>query len=148
MTRATLRIALSGSINESTDFSQIEDLNNGNLEINCKDITAINSFGIRSWLKIFKVVRGLGIKLKFIDVSPALARHLGLIEGLILPDEIQSLCVEFICQECSLRAIKAYSPDELKKMNFVLPQFQCPECRKEMEFDDIPDEYFSFLKKV
>lgn len=142
------KVEMTSFINERTDFGVFEKIDSNELHINCKDIKTINSFGIRQWLITFKKLRESGKKLKFYSISPTMMRQLSFTRGLISPMEVDSICAEFICYKCNNHTVKDYSKNELQKSNFSVSIMNCPNCKSPMEFDDLPEEYFSFFKKA
>src|SRR5262245_27297654 len=90
-----------GVIDESTDFDKLLSTTDMKLDIYCKDVTRINSVGIKHWREFFQKFRQRGGALRFFEISPALVLTVNYLSDFISVAEIKSFCAPFICQSCS-----------------------------------------------
>jgi hypothetical protein len=136
-----------GTVDESAQFDKLIPADEFELQIRCREVTRINSLGIKEWFTFFGRVREQGRKVKFIELSPALVCQAGWVQNFILPEEVFSFCVPYQCQTCAQNFLKVFEVPELKNNNLLLPTVDCPNCQKPAELDEIEDQYLSFLKK-
>src|SRR5207253_2950920 len=64
-------------------------------------------------------------------------------------NELESVCLPFLCPSCDKESAKTVQVQKIGSNRDSLIQEQpCPDCGKVMEFDDDPDEFFSFANRV
>lgn len=140
-----LVVALTGTIEESVNFEEVIGEVSGELQVNCKGIPRINSVGVKSWIKYFQGLTDKGVKIKFHECSTAIVEQINLISNFSCGGEVESIYVPYSCTDCDKEFEVLYTTEQLKKLNFEVPEVDCPEGTGKAEFDDIPDEYFNFL---
>lgn len=139
---------LIGTIDETADFErQIPDVPK-DLTVNCKKVDRINSTGIRLWVKFFKGITNRGHRVKFVECSPALVEQINTIPGFLAGGVVESIFVPFTCSGCHASFMQLNSLGRLKMTYQSLPEPACPKCGEKAIFDEIADEYFSFLKQA
>jgi len=145
-----LVVKLSGSIEENVSFDQLigaPPAPPGEIHVVCKEVTRINSVGVKAWIKYFSAAQGRGTKLKFQDCSTAIVEQVNLISNFTAGGAVESIYVPFSCQGCKSELVGLFKCDDLKKLNFKLPELKCSKCGNKAVFDDIPEEYFAFLMR-
>ncbi len=142
----TLSILLSGSIEENVDFETQIGPTPASVVVNCKEVTRINSVGVKGWIKYFQALSTKGVKLKFDQCSTAIVEQINLISNFLAGGEVVSLFVPYACGQCGAELAALYRAEDLKKSTNV-PPVKCSKCQGEAVFDDLPDEYFGFLKR-
>jgi anti-anti-sigma regulatory factor len=143
----TLVVRLSGSIEENVSFDQLIGPPPPELHINCKEITRINSVGVKAWIKYFTNAQSKGTKLRFQDCSTAIVEQINLISNFTGGGAVESIYVPFSCVGCRSELVGLFKTDDLKKLSFKLPELKCSKCANKAVFDDIPEEYFAFLMR-
>ncbi|WII72256.1 hypothetical protein QJS83_00045 [Bdellovibrio sp. 22V] len=144
-------ILLKGSLNEySSALDGVEVNPNFDLNIDLKDLTAINSLGIRNfqnWIHRIKCA-----KLRLFYCPRAFVNQLNLVEG-FLPDkaEIESFFVPYYSERTGEDAKVLFTKFlEYKKVDGKI-QLKIPEMfdsqDQKMELDVFKDQYFRFLDK-
>jgi anti-anti-sigma regulatory factor len=142
-----LSIHLSGSIDETVDFASLLGSPQPEMEINCKAIPRINSIGVKAWIRYFQGCLTAGTKLTFVECSTAIVEQINLILNFTCGGKVESIFVPFSCPFCKSELTGLFKTDELKKLQYKLPEYKCTLCGKGAIFDDIPEEYFSFLMR-
>src|SRR5262249_22789974 len=142
-----LVVKLSGSIEENVSFDQLIGAPPGELHVVCKEITRINSVGVKSWIKYFSGAQQKGTKLRFQDCSTAIVEQVNLISNFTAGGAVESIYVPFSCQSCKSELVGLFKCEDLKKLSFKLPELKCSKCGNKAVFDDIPEEYFAFLMR-
>lgn len=143
----TLVVRLSGSIEESANFDKLIGAPPAALTVNCKDVPRINSVGVKAWIKYFQQAQAKGTQLKFVECSTAIVEQVNLISNFVCGGTVESIYVPFACEKCRTELIGLFKTEDLKKMNFNLPDLKCSKCGGKTVFDDIPEEYLGFLMK-
>jgi hypothetical protein len=87
-----------GGIDEEAQFPELKL--SGRVTIDLSGVSAINSIGIRSWIRWFSAL-GDGVAIEFIYCPKALVMQMNMVEG-FLPAQakVKSLQVPFYCEEC------------------------------------------------
>jgi anti-anti-sigma regulatory factor len=142
-----LAVRLIGSVEENVVFDKLIGAPPAALDINCKEISRINSVGVKSWIKFFQSCQAKGTKLRFLECSTPIVEQMNLISNFVCNGIVESVYVPFSCKKCRTEMVGLFSTEDLKKMKFKLPLLKCNKCGGDAEFDDIPEEYFSFLSR-
>ncbi|WP_291515967.1 hypothetical protein [Bdellovibrio sp. ArHS] len=144
-------ILLKGSLNEySSALDGVEVNPNFDLNVDLKDLQAINSLGIRNFHNFIRRLRCQ--RLRFFYCPRVFVNQLNLVEG-FLPDkaEIESFFVPYFSEQSGEDAQVLFTKFlEYKKVNdkvvLSIPQVQDSQGNR-MELDVFKDQYFRFLDK-
>ena len=142
-----LTVRLVGAIEENVVFEQLIGVPPAALDVNCKEISRINSIGVKSWIKFFQSCQAKGTKLRFLECSTQIVEQINLISNFVCNGVVESVYVPFSCKKCHSELVGLFKTEDLKNMKFKLPLVKCNKCGGDAEFDDIPEEYFSFLSR-
>jgi anti-anti-sigma regulatory factor len=145
----TLVLHLSGEVNEAVDFNQALGTTEPDTLLNCKEVTRVNSVGVKGWVKFFQERVKQGTKLRFVECSPAIVEQLNIIMNFACGGRVESVYVPFVCTSptCRKSLVGLFKTDDLKRLNFNLPSVKCSKCGSEALFDDLPEEYFRFATR-
>jgi hypothetical protein len=135
-------IKLSGAIDETTDFDQQLGKLEGKLEINCREIDRINSTGIKSWIRYFQSGQ---YEIIFKECSISIIEQINLISNFLVGAVVESLFAPFVCKSCHKELLVLFRVENLKESGFSMPAVKCVQCQGEAVFDDVEEDYFSFL---
>lgn len=136
---------LAGVIDETVNFASSFPGSESSMTLNCKEVSRINSVGIKLWREHFQKVRQAGGALKFKELSPPLVSTLNYLSDFIEKKEIESICAPFLCSKCNAITLQTLTLDQAKKYLSSQPKVACNQCKTDAEFDEIPEEYFAFL---
>ena len=142
-----LAVRLVGSIDENVVFDKLIGTPPAALDVNCKEISRINSVGVKAWIKFFQSCQAKGTKLKFLECSTPIVEQINLISNFVCNGIVESVYVPFSCKKCHTELVGLFKAEDLKKMKLKLPFLKCNKCGGEAEFDDVPEEYFGFLSR-
>lgn len=142
-----LLVRLTGSIEESTNLSSLIGPPPKELHVNCKEVPRINSVGVKAWIKYFSDAQAKGSRIKFQECSTAIVEQINLISNFTCGAQVESIYVPFSCQTCKMELVGLFKTEDLKKLQLNLPDLKCSKCGGKATFDDIPEEYFSFLMR-
>ena len=140
-----VKITLSGVIDETTNFEQALGKLPPAIQLNCREVSRINSVGIKLWREFFDRYRKGGGKAKFQELSPALVTTINYIADFIQRQEIETLCAPYHCQKCDTITLAVLKADEAKAKIQTASSQKCSKCGGTAELDEVADEYFSFL---
>jgi len=121
------------------------------LRIDTSLVTRINSTGTKLWMTSFAAFRAARPALRMImeSCSPAVVEQLSMIKNFHCGAQVESIYLPYVCPSCKndvshLMPVATLLAAGIEK----LPEPPCSTCGKPTEFDDMPDEYFSFLKHL
>jgi hypothetical protein len=153
----TLRLNLSGTIDEDVTFPKIEDGPQKQIVLDLKDIKTINSVGIREWLNWIKP---LSDKYEIVleNCPKAMVFQFNMVEGFLPPKaKVTSFFVPFYCESCDREDNVLFTVGKevsgsngAVKIDFDLQKANL--CGKgepcEVEMDVTEAKYFQFLKRA
>ncbi len=142
-----LKVELIGAIDEDADFKELAGLEQKNISFDFKQISMINSCGIREWIKfIEKIPAKTNIIYK--NCPQIIIEQINMVHGFFRTGStIQSFFAPYYCEKCGKEAKVHLKSEQVK--NRKAPKIDCPHCgSNELEFDAIEAQYFSFLGKV
>ena len=141
----TILITLAGPIDENANLNTLIGDVSGELVINGKDVSRVNSVGIKSWIKFFTPLTTKGITLRFIECSTAMVEQFSLISRFASGGTVESIYVPFMCGSCKTEMATLYKTEDLKALGLQVPDAVCTACGKPAQFDDVSGDYLHFL---
>lgn len=139
-------VYLKGIIDENSNFESCFKDVHGLIEINCKEVTKINSAGVKSWINFFTFL-SKKTRVTFTEMSVVLVEQLNSLSNFSGGGTVESIAVPYICtnKSCRKEFQKFSKVLTLKKTNEIV-NTECPYCKSQGEFDDLPEEYLAFLE--
>ena len=145
-TKVGLVVELGGAIEENVHFEQLIGNFQGQLIVNCRGVTRINSIGVKTWIRYFQNLKAQGKVFKFNDVSYPLIAQLNMISNFACGGEVESILLPFSCIKCQNEFVASCKTSELKANGLSIPRVKCEKQECAAKFDDDPEEYFYFLE--
>lgn len=140
-----VNISLEGSIDEDSNFEELLQLGQKEYHFNFDKITMINSCGIRTWISFIEKLPD-DAKIVYSNCPQIVIEQMNMVHGFIRKGAtIESFYAPYFCEECDLEKKVLLKVDQVQGTN--APTVMCDQCEKEMEFDDIEEQYFNFLKQ-
>lgn len=137
------KIVLQGIIDEDANFASLVKPCES-ISFNWKEITAINSCGVRSWVNFLKELSGKEVVYE--ECPTLIVRQMNMVPSFVGAAKIQSVYVPFVCADCETEKVVLVPKDKFSTIANE-PPGTCEACGKgEMEFDGHPKQYFSFSK--
>jgi predicted RNA-binding Zn-ribbon protein involved in translation (DUF1610 family) len=135
-----------GEIDENADFAELRRRLKGQVVFHLAEVRRINSCGVREWVNFVRDLPGVS-ELTFSHCSPAIVTQLNMIYNFRGAAKVRSFLAPYVCENCGheeekLLDLQTHFPTRDFKR---VPDFKCDKCGKEMEFDDLPERYLSFL---
>ncbi|MBN21870.1 MAG: hypothetical protein CL678_11370 [Bdellovibrionaceae bacterium] len=141
----TLTVILTGAIEETVDFNEMIGDPGPSLWVNVKGISRINSVGVKAWIQYFQKLKESGVEVRIQECSTAMVEQMNLIKNFMAGAEVESIYVPFGCTQCGAELVGNFTLKKIKELEFEIPDLKCTKCGGSAEFDDVPEEYFSFL---
>lgn len=144
----TLTVQIKGHIDEDAILSNIDYEGASQVNLDLQDVTAINSCGIREWIKWVKSAPN-GCKIVYKNCPKIIVDQINMVAG-FLPDNgvVESFYVPYYNEDSgNEKMILFKSGAEFKGGEIFPPAAVKDESGQEMEMDVIEAKYFKFLKK-
>lgn len=138
-------LCFKGSIDEQASFPHL-DLPPV-IEINCSEITSINSVGVKAWINYFQSLTEQGITATLVSCPPCIVEQTNLITNFIGSHKLKSIKVPYICEDCNHEQLVEMNVEEIKAVSLNPEDVPCEKCSNSAEFDELPDEYFHFITR-
>lgn len=147
-TQDTTYIHLKGAMNENIDLNAIFVDVKPKVIIDLSKIVRINSYATKLWISMMET-KLIDKEVELVGCSVAMVRQFNMIENMNGSAKIKSFYLPYYCNTCDNSVdIKADFTDSLSLIsNNKVPEARCSTCNAELEFDDIEDKYFFFVKK-
>lgn len=141
-----LVIELIGAIDEDADFKELLGLEQKTIVFDFDKVSMINSCGIREWIKFLEKLPE-AIHIVYKNCPQIIIEQINMVHGFFRKGaSIESFYAPYYCEECGKEHKAPLKAEQVK--NRKAPKIDCPVCGKEMDFDAIEAQYFSFLGKV
>lgn len=141
-------LMLAGPIDETAGLNALlARAEGGKLVLDLGGITFINSLGVRDWIRMQAAATQQGIQIELRRVAEVIIHQLNMIIATRGTAKVTSFYAPYACDACGreetvlIDAVAKAS--ELQALQ--APAVTCPECGAQMEFNDFPERYFSFL---
>ncbi len=142
----SLLVTLQGEIDENTTFQGLLARIGGAPDIvfDLHDVSRMNSAGVRQWCGL---VAALGAsRLTFRRCSLALTIQLSMVPSAVGHAEIASVLGPYACVSCAHEAVRLLPTPVIRSQPALeAPSFPCA-CGGRLDFDDLPERFFAFLR--
>lgn len=142
----TARFILSGTITEQSDLAPLLQKEAPQIILDLEGIARINSGGVAAWVSFINKLSTPPKKVVLERCSAAIVQQLNMIYNMKGNAVIHSVMVPYVCSSCGTEHQKTVNLDNFNFQE-ISPSISCPSCKGNMEFDDIPEIYFSFISK-
>jgi len=139
------QLIVRGIIDENSEFADVFSGLKKNITIDLEGIDLINSCGVREWMHAVQKLPESS-KIQYVRCSPRIVEQINYVANFLGRGTVRSFFAPYFCPKCKKESNVLLTPDSLGKSNPPkAPQENCPVCKGPMEFDDVEEEYFSFL---
>ena len=143
-------LKISGEIDEFSDFVNIFDKFPKEIWVDLKEVSRINSLGIRQWLE---AMRGCQSHVHLMNCSESIIDAINLVPQFLGEHgRVESFEVTFICDECSTEVHKFLDTKDIQFEDGEVQDFEsqetCLSCGGDMDLNHVAEIYFDFLLKA
>ncbi len=102
--------------------------------------------GVSRWIKFMRQIPE-GVDYSFQRCSPAFCTQAGYLPGMLRQGLITSFQAPYICDSCDREALEEVDVGAMGEASPPTPPVRaCRACGAEMEFDEMPERFFLFLR--
>jgi hypothetical protein len=146
---ARLVVKISGGVDEDANFQPIDTGAFKSVVLDLEGVTAINSVGIREWIKWVKAIPTT-IQLSVSRCPKIIVDQINMVAGFLPPATIiESFFVPYFAESSGTEKMLLFEKDkEFKDGEIHPPADVKDDSGEEMEMDVIEAKYFKFLKNA
>jgi anti-anti-sigma regulatory factor len=139
-------VALSGQINEDSNFESILATTEPEIIFDFDRVESINSCGIRDWIKMLSELSQT--KMTYKNCRQIIIEQMNMVHGFIKEGaSVESFYAPYFCESCEHEMQHLIETKDIN--NSQAPEVSCPNCDNDsMDFDAIADQYFQFLNQI
>lgn len=134
---------LEGELGEDVDLSPLLDQLGDEVTLDLSAISRVSSFGVRIWVQWLKELC-VGRKVTFVRCASVMVRQFGMVPTTVGGARVASVMLPYFCDDCGEERESVFELRSSAAPESV-PDVPCESCGGEMQFDDVPSAYFSFL---
>ncbi len=143
ITQEDNRFYLKGVINEFAKFDPLFEFKGASMILNLKDVTRINSTGVREWITAIEKVEP-SIEMIFEECPPVVVYQMTMIPNFTSRVKVKSVYAPHYCEEGDIQKDFLIEMSEYDREE-GLPEFWCEEYDAPYVFDDDEESYFYFV---
>lgn len=144
----TTRLVLKGVIDEDADFDAAFANVKPTVMVNLEGIEMINSCGVREWVHAIQAFPKTA-RVVYEKLAPRIVEQVNYVANFLGHGKVTSFYAPYFCPKCKKEANVLLSVEAMARASGgKAPTEKCPTCKGAMEFDDIEEEYFSFLENI
>ena len=140
-------VTLAGVIDEEAKLGEIQTAIALPLRFECSGIKRFNSSGIRAWILALEKLRERRVQFEFVSCPPIFVEQLNNFSNFACGGAVRSVHIPFACGSCGNQFVISAAVNSLKPPIKDVPDQPCPKCKAKAAFDDLAEEYFSFLNR-
>jgi hypothetical protein len=137
------KAVLSGSLDENSDLTPLTTVT-GPLSICFKDVARVNSCGVREWVNALAKIQASPVTYE--ECPLVVVKQLNAVPDFQGKAKVQNFFAPYFCEECDEEAVKLIESGQVS--GDAAPAQSCAACSKPLNFDAIPNQYFSFIKRA
>ena len=137
------RFFLSGFITEQSDFSPIVTRAKGWVVLDLAGIDRINSGGVGAWLSFINGFSAPPREVILDRCSVPMVHQFSMLSNISGRARVRSVLLPYLCRSCGAEQQLVLDLGAVKTDYKIAEAIECPNCKGQMEFDDLPDSYLS-----
>lgn len=143
--QGTVRVKLAGEITETADFSRLLAELPDKLILDLAGVERVNSRGVREWFNFVQALNGAKKQFVLDRCSLSAVSQLNNFAEFAGGAKVLSVFAPYYCEACGKmhQRLVAINGSEMEQIKAPFP---CPDCGRAADFDDLPDDFLSFLK--
>ena len=143
-----ITVSLYGDFTEVTDFASLSQRleDEDDIDFHMRSVRYISSAGVRAWCDFLAKLKGK--RYSFRHCSIAFVSQAAMVPMSLGDGRVLSLEAPYRCERCDRDDLRLLEEKLLLREDghVVPPTLKCGICGDDLEFDDVPDRYFAFLR--
>jgi len=148
-TGSVVTLTVTGCIDERSDLSPLLSLSGANtLVLDLAGVERINSVGVRDWIEAMRRIPA-DIAVYWDRTAVPMVCQMTMIANFHGHSHIRSIMAPYYCNTCDLEHQFLMTVDKaLTSPPYEAPSFDCPDCGKPMNFDEMEEDYFASVAAI
>lgn len=142
------KLTLVGDINEDADiyFPTLLTALGKNVIVNFKDVSSINSCGVRAWITFLREFEA-GRSVTFEECTPDIISQINMIPNFRGKSVVYSVYAGYTCQNCGNAQLHLFTAGQNMpaSADAGAGAVACVKCSKPTEMDELEEEFFAWL---
>jgi len=139
-------VTLAGVIDEGADLSEFASLGARPVRIHVRGVRRINSFGVRQWIDAIRRIPP-NVPVRIVHAPPPVVDQANMVNGFTGHGRIESFYAPMTCSECDEQIDQLFETAACRANGGRLPRTPCPRCGRDMEVDDLEEQYLLFVRE-
>ena len=143
-------LVLTGHVDENSDLvHRTADMVSGDhVAFDAERIETIDSLGVREWLRMTEALTSRGVAVVVRRCSEVMVQQINIMLGSMIAIDVESFMAPYACESCGVETMECLVvADHLGELVAdKVPERVCAQCGKAMEFGDLAQRYFSFVR--
>ncbi len=139
-------VALAGQINEDAEvtLAELKDKISHDCTFNMKEVTSINSCGVRAWINFIRDVEK-SKKVIFEECPPEIVSQINMIPNFKGKSKVKSVYASYACEKCGSHKMEMFTDgvNMPKSLDEKLPEVKCTKCSNKKEMEELEDEFYA-----
>jgi anti-anti-sigma regulatory factor len=138
---------LEGVITEDNGLQdRLAEIHHRKVLLNLAKVERINSCGVRDWIRWVQDLERRGNSIHLVQCSPAVIAQINMVRNFCgALGHVISFQAPYLCETCDEEREETFLSASISGKE--APPALCQTCGEQMEFDDLPDSYFAFLRE-
>ncbi len=142
-------VRLVGVIDEDNNLtSVIPRLTRDVVVVGLREVTRINSLGVRDWVNWMNSLDAAGKRVVLHECSTAVVSQINLVANFAGKSHIESFLAPYFCSTCDADRLRLIQTRRLTGDPPRAPRALCDQCDSLMTLDEVEESYFSFIPRT
>jgi hypothetical protein len=142
-------VRLCGVIDEDNNLmSVLPRLTREVAVVGLREVTRINSLGVRDWVNWMNSLDGVGKRVVLHECSTAVVSQINLVANFSGKSHIESFLAPYFCSTCDAERLRLIQTRRLTGDPPRAPRALCDQCDSLMTLDEVEESYFSFIPRT
>jgi CheY-like chemotaxis protein len=138
-------VVLQRSLNERSNFTGLAEQLTGKVIFDMRHLTLIASVGVGKWVTFLRSIPEQ-VEYKFVHCSVGFCVQASYLTDMMGRGKIISFFAPYFCAHCTCEVERELDADSFSSEDLEVPEMHCAVCGQKLEFEDLPERYFKFLK--
>jgi|SRR5690349_910202 len=139
-------VTIGGVIDENADLTPLTRLGGRPVRLHVRGVRRINSFGVRSWIDAIRQIPP-STPIRIVHAPPPVVDQCNMVNGFFGHGRLESFYAPMTCSECDEQVDQLFETAACRANGGRLPATPCPRCGRNMEVDDLEEQYLLFVRE-
>jgi CheY-like chemotaxis protein len=142
-------VVLQRTLNERSSFGGLARQLESRVLFDVRHLSMINSMGVSRWISFLREIPA-HVEYQFVHCSVPFCTQASFIPDMIGRGQVLSFFAPYYCSPCDREAEREIATSSLSTIGETItaPTLLCPSCNEVMLFEDLPERFFRFLRRV